>query len=241
MPLFQTLTFGAIQYEKTCTIRFPDGWPGFEERQRLAALTFADSERLVFLRSLVDRSLCSITLPILAIDGHYRLELSAGDLPWRELRPEQQPRIGEEVACLRGLTFEEGPPRPICWRPSSSSWRTVKPCRACAGVRVLAPACVDAGRGVDMLIMSRRERDTILIGDEIEMVIAHIGRTRVKVGIQAPRAMALISHELKLIREQNLPAARAASSFLRSTLRLARPVCGHQTLASSEKAGARSP
>ena len=92
-----------------------------------------------------------------------------------------------------------------------------------------------------MLIMSRRERDTILIGDEIEMVIAHIGRTRVKVGIQAPRAMALISHELKLIREQNLPAARAASSFLRSTLRLARPVCGHQALASSEKAGARSP
>ena len=52
-----------------------------------------------------------------------------------------------------------------------------------------------------MLIMSRREGDTILIGDEIEIVIAHIGRTRVKVGIRAPRAMTVIPHEVKLIRE----------------------------------------
>ena len=36
-----------------------------------------------------------------------------------------------------------------------------------------------------MLIMSRQEGDAILIGDEIEIVIAHIGRTRVKVGIEA--------------------------------------------------------
>jgi carbon storage regulator CsrA len=35
-------------------------------------------------------------------------------------------------------------------------------------------------------MMSRREGETILIGDEIEIVIAHVGRTRVKVGIRAP-------------------------------------------------------
>jgi carbon storage regulator len=63
-----------------------------------------------------------------------------------------------------------------------------------------------------MLIMSRREGDTILIGDEIEIVIAHIGRTRVKVGIRAPRAMAVIPHEVKLIREQNRAAARPPGS-----------------------------
>ena len=39
-----------------------------------------------------------------------------------------------------------------------------------------------------MLVMSRRQGETILIGDEIEIVIAHIGRSRVKVGIRAPRA-----------------------------------------------------
>jgi carbon storage regulator CsrA len=33
--------------------------------------------------------------------------------------------------------------------------------------------------------MSRREGETILIGDDIEIVIAHIGRSRVKVGIRA--------------------------------------------------------
>jgi len=60
-----------------------------------------------------------------------------------------------------------------------------------------------------MLMMSRREGDIILIGDEIEIVIAHIGRTRVKVGIRAPRAMPVIPHEVKLVREQNRAAAQA--------------------------------
>lgn len=60
-----------------------------------------------------------------------------------------------------------------------------------------------------MLMMSRREGDTILIGDEIEIVIAHIGRSRVKVGIRAPRAMPVIPHEVKLVRDQNRAAARA--------------------------------
>jgi carbon storage regulator len=60
-----------------------------------------------------------------------------------------------------------------------------------------------------MLMMSRREGDVILIGDEIEIVIAHIGRTRVKVGIRAPRAMPVIPYEVKLVGEQNRAAARA--------------------------------
>jgi carbon storage regulator len=69
--------------------------------------------------------------------------------------------------------------------------------------------------------MSRREGDAILIGDEIEIVIAHIGRTHVKVGIRAPRAMAVIPHEVKLIREQNRAAARAPGP---SAAVLSRPV-----------------
>jgi len=38
--------------------------------------------------------------------------------------------------------------------------------------------------GVGMLMMARRQGETILIGDEIEVVIAHIGRSRVRVGIR---------------------------------------------------------
>jgi len=59
--------------------------------------------------------------------------------------------------------------------------------------------------------MSRRQGETILIGDEIEIVIAHIGRSRVKVGIRAPRQLQVIAREMKLVREENLAAAAATA------------------------------
>src|SRR5436190_3832028 len=65
-----------------------------------------------------------------------------------------------------------------------------------------------------MLVMSRRQGETILIGDEIEIVIAHVGRSRVKVGIRAPRQMQVIAREMKLVSEENLRAAGASASAL---------------------------
>ena len=58
-----------------------------------------------------------------------------------------------------------------------------------------------------MLMMSRREGETILIGDAVEIVIAHIGRSRVKVGIRAPREMPVQAREVKLVRDENQAAA----------------------------------
>ena len=69
-----------------------------------------------------------------------------------------------------------------------------------------------------MLMMSRREGETILIGEEIEIVISHIGRSRVKLGIRAPREMAVMAREVKLVREENLAAAALASSASLSVL-----------------------
>ena len=69
-----------------------------------------------------------------------------------------------------------------------------------------------------MLVMSRRQGETILIGDQIEVVIAHIGRSRVKVGIRAPRQMPVIARELKLVREENLAAAAGSSASALSGL-----------------------
>lgn len=63
-----------------------------------------------------------------------------------------------------------------------------------------------------MLVMSRREGDTILIGDDIEIVISHIGRSKVKVGIRAPRTVLVIAREVKIVRDQNLAAATAGLS-----------------------------
>jgi carbon storage regulator len=69
-----------------------------------------------------------------------------------------------------------------------------------------------------MLMMSRREGETILIGDEIEIVIAHIARSRVKVGIRAPRQTLVIAREVKLVRDENLAAAKVGSEPGLSTL-----------------------
>jgi carbon storage regulator len=58
-----------------------------------------------------------------------------------------------------------------------------------------------------MLMMKRRAGESILIGDDIEIHLAHIGRTRVKIGIQAPRHVAVVAKEVKLVRDQNRAAA----------------------------------
>lgn len=69
-----------------------------------------------------------------------------------------------------------------------------------------------------MLIMCRHAGETILIGDDIEIVIAHIGRTRVKVGIRAPREVPVVAREVKLVREANLAAAEPSSAAAVSRL-----------------------
>jgi carbon storage regulator len=63
-----------------------------------------------------------------------------------------------------------------------------------------------------MLVMSRREGEVILIGEDIEILIAQIGRSRVKVGIRAPRHMPVVAREVKLVCEENLAAAAGAVS-----------------------------
>jgi carbon storage regulator len=62
--------------------------------------------------------------------------------------------------------------------------------------------------------MSRRQGETILIGDQIEIVITHIGRSRVKVGIRAPRQMPVLARELKLVCDENLTAAAVSPAVM---------------------------
>jgi len=69
-----------------------------------------------------------------------------------------------------------------------------------------------------MLMMSRRQGETIMIGDAIEIFIAHVGRSRVKVGIRAPREMPVLAREVKLVRDENLAAAAAPSATDMSSL-----------------------
>lgn len=71
-----------------------------------------------------------------------------------------------------------------------------------------------------MLMMSRREGEVILIGDDIEIVVAHIGRSRVKVGIRAPRETVVVAREVKLVGEENRSAARLSAGAPAGVLKI---------------------
>ena len=89
-----------------------------------------------------------------------------------------------------------------------------------------------------MLMMSRRRGETILIGDDIEVVIAHIGRSRVKVGIRAPRETPVIAMEVKLVRDENLAAANGDAAEFSSLIARWHPVSHGLSLA-VDKVGVR--
>jgi len=70
-----------------------------------------------------------------------------------------------------------------------------------------------------MLVMRRRAGESILIGDDIEIQIIHIGESRIKIGITAPKSVPVTMKEVHLVRQENLAAAQVRSvSALRSML-----------------------
>jgi flagellar assembly factor FliW len=110
MPALQTKNFGNISFEPESELHFPAGVPGFEDRRRFVALTFAETNPLVYLQSLEVPDLCFITLPILAADPEYRLRVSQEDLSLLGLVSNRQPVIGEDVLCLSVLSLRETGP-----------------------------------------------------------------------------------------------------------------------------------
>lgn len=110
MPSVQTKYFGTLSYEPDAPLEFPQGLPGFEDRRRFLALSFADTQPLVFLQSLEDPGLCFITLPVLAIDPRYQLRLDGEDGELIGLAAGHAPRIGDDVLCLAVVSIRESGP-----------------------------------------------------------------------------------------------------------------------------------
>jgi carbon storage regulator len=66
-----------------------------------------------------------------------------------------------------------------------------------------------------MLILSRREGESIMIGDSIEICISRIEHDSVKIGVIAPREMPVFRDEVyRRIRDSNLSAARKGPAIL---------------------------
>ncbi|MGA1997879.1 MAG: carbon storage regulator [Bryobacteraceae bacterium] len=62
-----------------------------------------------------------------------------------------------------------------------------------------------------MLVIQRHEGQTVLVGDDVEILIIECGGRRVKLGFRAPRQVAVTRGEVKLTREQNLAASEPVS------------------------------
>jgi len=71
-----------------------------------------------------------------------------------------------------------------------------------------------------MLVVRRREGESLVIGEDIEVVILEAGPNRVKLGIMAPREVLVFRKELELTREQNRAAATADVLGLSGNLQL---------------------
>jgi carbon storage regulator len=63
-----------------------------------------------------------------------------------------------------------------------------------------------------MLVMRRRAGESILIGEDIEIQIMHIGESRIKIGICAPKSVAVGMKEVRLVGQENLAAAQQRSA-----------------------------
>ena len=58
-----------------------------------------------------------------------------------------------------------------------------------------------------MLVIRRRAGESFWIGEQVEIEILQIG-SQVKVGIRAPKGIAVLRTEVKLIQEANLESAQ---------------------------------
>lgn len=66
-----------------------------------------------------------------------------------------------------------------------------------------------------MLVLARRINESIMIGDDIEVVVVDIKGDQIKLGIRAPRSVSVHRAEVyKEIQEQNKEAAKTAPQSL---------------------------
>ena len=62
-----------------------------------------------------------------------------------------------------------------------------------------------------MLVIRRRAGEVVMIGDDVEVEILESSPSAVKLGIRAPKCVAVIRKEIQVVQEQNRTAALGVS------------------------------
>ncbi len=70
-----------------------------------------------------------------------------------------------------------------------------------------------------MLVIRRRAGESFLIGDNVEVEILDIAPSQVKIGIRAPREVAVLRREIYLTAEQNRSASNVPQTAMDSLTR----------------------
>ena len=65
-----------------------------------------------------------------------------------------------------------------------------------------------------MLILQRKEGESLHIGDEIEVTVLAVEAGRVRLAVQAPRSVTILRSELKVAAQTNREAAEEETSPL---------------------------
>ena len=99
MRQYRTAQFGAIEYEDSSVVEFPEGLPAFECETRFVLIERDATRPVIFLQSLGNPELCFVTLPVALVDPGYRFHLPPGEL--RDLGIEDVPAAGDPaLLCL---------------------------------------------------------------------------------------------------------------------------------------------
>lgn len=65
-----------------------------------------------------------------------------------------------------------------------------------------------------MLILQRKEGESLLIGDDVEITVLSVESGRARLAIQAPRSVTILRSELKVAAQTNREAADEEASPL---------------------------
>jgi carbon storage regulator len=74
-----------------------------------------------------------------------------------------------------------------------------------------------------MLVLTRKVGEKILIGNDITLTVVEIGKSRVKLGIEAPASRHILRSELVVELEQPSMTGGSGIAFMQTEIRSTRP------------------